>query len=239
MDSFVDVGLSGGMLTTLMVSIERYLGICQPFSKRKRNTWIYVISLLAFTICLNLPQMFEYGYGFENRTVVFTPRPWNNEKYRTIYHLWMKTVMVQLVPIPIMIVLNLAVIRAVRKSSINCGIVEVSNQAYDRRVTSEVTKTLLIVVAIFLLSRIFFFVTNMLYNAGPTSDEFRKKWYFLLPIQDFLLVVNSSVNFVIYCLVGKKFRRAFFDLFWRGREAIRTYTGPVTFNLTKVNTLDG
>ena len=39
------------------------------------------------------------------------------------------------------------------------------------------------------------------------------KWNFIAPIEKLAYMFNSSVNFLIYCLVGKRFRKIFCTVF--------------------------
>ena len=41
----------------------------------------------------------------------------------------------------------------------------------------------------------------------------RELWLTITPIYQLALMFNSSVNFVIYCLVGEDFKQEFFKLF--------------------------
>ena len=52
-------------------------------------------------------------------------------------------------------------------------------------------------------------------SLGRLSVPF--SFFMLLTSSDIFLVVNSSVNFVVYCCVGKEFRHEVWRMFTRGR----------------------
>lgn len=78
---------------------------------------------------------------------------------------------------------------------------------FKKKSKGKSAKTLLIVVAIFLLTHSVDIIYELLCYFGG-EDECS----FLGPIEVFLFVVNSSINIVIYCVVGSKFRREFWLL---------------------------
>ena len=47
----------------------------------------------------------------------------------------------------------------------------------------------------------------------PEKREEMTKWNFIAPIEKLANMFNSSVNFLIYCLVGKRFRKIFYRVF--------------------------
>ena len=66
--------------------------------------------------------------------------------------------------------------------------------------------------------------TNYLCHRIPTILKcFHMKILYFTPLEQwlcdfiarYLVILNSSVNFIIYCLVGSEFRKAFGQVFWR------------------------
>jgi hypothetical protein len=53
-------------------------------------------------------------------------------------------------------------------------------------------------------------------GGGTSSQDFIR---YVNSITNVLMALNSAVNFLIYCLVGKKFRRIFIDMFFGGRRS--------------------
>ena len=73
----------------------------------------------------------------------------------------------------------------------------------------EVTKTLLLVIFVFLFVHLIGITYYILANTAKDQEEFLQKWFLLGPIQQLALIFNSSINFVLYCISGAKFRKEF------------------------------
>ncbi len=72
---------------------------------------------------------------------------------------------------------------------------------------TDVTMTLLVVVFVFVVCQLGNAVSRLLGVTNTFPVPCSNFYHYWFPIGDFLLVVNSSVNFIIYCLFGREFRR--------------------------------
>ena len=205
---WLNMGLSGSTFTTVMVSIERYLGMCHPHLKYGRKTWVYVLLIFIIAISYNLPRFLEYQYDIVNGTLVSTPSPWIDDTYKERYHYLTPIFMEDAIPVTLLLVLNSAIIRMMYFSPHTVG--DVVRKSIRNRGTA--TKTLLVVAAVFLLSKLPCITCKLLYYLGSEEDDFRSKWYFMMPVKKLILMVNSSINFIIYCMVGTKFQKEFLCL---------------------------
>lgn len=68
---------------------------------------------------------------------------------------------------------------------------------------------LLVVVSVFFLCNVLAFIINVLELLDITIDE-------LTMSSNLLVTINSSVNFIIYCIFGQKFRKLFLKMFCWG-----------------------
>jgi hypothetical protein len=134
-----------------------------------------------------------------------------------IYHVALRFLCVSIGPLIVLLVLNILIIRTVgravrQRHAITSGqdLKSTSNRHQD-----DLTKMVIVVVTVFIACQ----VTYLGWRSADTALRFgwiavdASLHYHFLPITDTLLVLNSSVNFVIYCLVGKKFRRLLRDVF--------------------------
>ena len=206
----MNIGLSGSIYSTVVVSIERYIGICHPRVKYERSTWIYAITVVAISVGYNLPRLFEYQYKIENGRLISSKPSWaESESYVTYYIDLCEILIENVVPITLLSFTNGAIIRSMYKSS-QMKINNEKNETQKNRATAS--KTLFLVVTVFMISHIPGFVNKFLYHLGcrGCSDEeemeYRSSWNLIHPIGNLLLMINSSVNFLIYCAVGTKFR---------------------------------
>ena len=92
---------------------------------------------------------------------------------------------------------------------------------------------LLCVVIVFFLCNILAFVVNVL-------EMFGIEIAFLTMINNLLVTVNSSVNFLIYCIFGQKFRKLFFQIFCHNVrhniESTKSMNGNTTIDESRTNT---
>jgi len=201
------LGLYGSIYSTLMVSIERYLGICHWNLTYKRKIWIYLIPILIITIGFNLPSFFDIELYRVNGTIDSSHKSWNDDTYRYRYYFWASIFVEDIIPLPIITLLNICIVREVRRNTMSIG----TNKRSKR--IEEVTKTIIIIVSVFVLVRFIGLLLNILLHFGSKKPEFRDKWTFFVPIYWLLLITNSSINFLVYSMVGTKFRQEFLQYF--------------------------
>lgn len=207
---FLNVGLTGSIYSTVAVSVERYLGMCHPHLKYSRKTWIYIVSVATISISYNFPRFFEHQYAIVNGTLVSTKALWaKSDTYKDRYHMWTPIFIENVIPTTLLLLLNGAIVRMLYCSSKDLRIMAGNN---DRNNRATSTKTLLAIVIVFLLCHIPCVTYKLLYYLGSEEDDYRHKWYFIVPIKKLALMTNSSVNVIIYCFVGTKFRDEFLYL---------------------------
>lgn len=68
---------------------------------------------------------------------------------------------------------------------------------------------LLVVVSVFFICNVLAFIINVLELMDIVIDE-------LTMVSNLLVTINSSVNFIIYCIFGQKFRKVFLKMFCVG-----------------------
>jgi hypothetical protein len=134
-----------------------------------------------------------------------------------IYHVALRFLCVSIGPLVVLLVLNILIIRAVGRSIRQRGTIASGQdlKSTGNRHQDDLTTMVIVVVTVFIACQ----VTYLGWRSADTALRFgwiavdASLHYHFLPITDTLLVLNSSVNFVIYCLVGRKFRRMLCDVF--------------------------
>ena len=208
---FLNVGLSGSIYSTVAISIERYLSVCHPGLKRPfRKTWIYFIVIVGITFSYNLPRFFERRFCVENGTLSSEVVPWaNSETYMYRYHHWATLAIENIIPVAVLVLMNGSILNSIHHSANSKYVVKLGN----KKSYGLTTKILLSIVAIFMICHAPCIVYKILWYFGcmdctETEDSnFRKKWFFITPIKKLFLMVNSSINCIVYCIVGEKFRK--------------------------------
>ena len=86
-----------------------------------------------------------------------------------------------------------------------------ASQSHNKK-DKQMLISVVLIVAVFLVCNSFESVLFVLANQGylPNLDIF---WDYLRPTANFLMVLNSSVNSLIYGICNKTFRNKFYDLF--------------------------
>ena len=86
-----------------------------------------------------------------------------------------------------------------------------ASQSHDKK-DKQMLISVVLIVAVFLVCNSFESILFVLANQGflPNLDIF---WDYLRPTANFLMVLNSSVNSLIYGMCNKTFRNKFADVF--------------------------
>ena len=212
----LNVCLSGSIYSTVAISIERYIGICHPQTKYGRTTWIYIVSVMFVAFSYNFPRLFEYQYKIVNGTLVAPSAPWaEKESYKDRYHDLSEILVENAIPMALLCVTNGAIIRTMYGI---CQKQHLDMETKSRQNRATSTRTLLMIVAVFMISHIPCITFKMLYYLGcrecteEEEAEYRSQWYFIYPIKRLTLMTNSSVNVIIYCVVGTKYRNELMKL---------------------------
>ncbi|XP_035705474.1 FMRFamide receptor isoform X2 [Folsomia candida] len=194
---------------TVAVTIERYIAVCHSLQARSICTWrrarMCVVAVLTFSITYNLPRWFEVitvpDECARMRTNVTTymnemSELRGNEYYIKFYINWAYCIIMYLIPFSGLVVFNFCIYRQVRKANR-----ERAQLSKLQKREMGLASMLLIVVVVFLMCNILPLVNNILESIWNVEVEK------LIALSNFLVIFNSSVNFVIYCTCGERFRR--------------------------------
>lgn len=219
--------------TIALVTLDRYLAVCRPFSRHLRTpkhvrSAVLIVVLLAAVY--NVPQLFE-------RETVRDLDPCTgrskvrssatslrySESYYVVYKTWCYLALRAVGPLVLLVVLNVLLVRTLHRGRrlrrLSCP------SAATRKHRENLTLTLVVVVSVFVACQLPDMGLRL--AVGRTSSTMgqsleRHRFYRNVnAVTNLLLTVNSSVNFLVYCLVGKKFRRIFVEVFIRCKSAER------------------
>ncbi|KAI0224431.1 FMRFamide receptor [Lamellibrachia satsuma] len=193
---------------TVFVSVERYIAICFPLKVASLCTMSKVrctiIGIFCMSVLFNIPRYFEYEYAkadLNNKTSLG-----HSAVYRYLYTCTLYSLFLFLLPLSLLIFLNGKLILALRRGRRMWRTLQVR----QRKEQNLTTIPLAIVVVFFICATPALGVNvidAMHPNLGNSPD-----FIMFLVIANLLVVLNSATNFIIYCLLGTKFRTRLLQL---------------------------
>ncbi|XP_076449194.1 FMRFamide receptor-like [Babylonia areolata] len=203
----------GSIYTCVAFTIERFIAVCRPLhaantctkSRAKRA----ILLIFLWSIVYNIPRCFYYDAQVvwnnqtgEHETQIHLTSLGQNELFQHIYLIYFQLIFMFLVPFLIISVLNTALLLAIKRSL---------HQRQEMSVTAtrehNLTVMLVAVIAVFLVCQFPTIVDNILVAiVGEVEHTTVLQYQLLYTVCTFLVTINSSLNFMLYCLFGKKFR---------------------------------
>ncbi len=206
------IAQTGSVYLTLVVTIERYVAVCQPLRARYLCTYgrarLYVAVVGLFATLYNIPRFFEIDTVeiFDNRynetELFFGPTDLRNDPtYVNVYISTLYLVFMYIVPFTSLAAFNLLIYREVKRAN-------KERARLTRLQQKEIGLATMLMVVVFV-----FFVCNLLALVSNVLEVIGINLAWLNNVSNLLVTFNSSVNFIIYCIFGEKFKRIFFRLF--------------------------
>ena len=196
---------------TVAFTLERYVAVCLPL-KSTRNSGAtrarVVITLVSSaSLVYNLPRWFDFRpvhvTSTDTNTTLLTVEYCQGALYTQIYFSWLYALVMCVLPLAILAVFNTCLIVAVRRSTRRRVRMGVASSARE----NNVTVMLVAVVVVFMVCQVPALVYNVAYAVDRARVETDFRYQVLSHIRNFLVNVNSAVNFLLYCAIGRRFRR--------------------------------
>lgn len=211
--------------------------------RRKRNIYIILIVLMIYVVVYNIPLMFEYKvfrYGglyrnnfYLNHVLkVVRIREWDrlhqDNYYQVIYKIFMAAVLTDLGPMVLLLVFNVRLYKALQemqKRYLNMRNGNITSKDKKHLINSRnLTKMIVIVVTTFTILTLPIFTLKILRTVHQIARELQRfkvaeaiypisSNIYYRTIANVLVSTASSVNFIIYILFARKFRKIFLITF--------------------------
>jgi len=197
------------------VAVERYVYVCHPtrvksycniYKARLISTSVFIImGVLAIPYALRYRSVVQFNNvtGAAQYKVIVTEL-WQNVLFTEIYT-WFQNLMRSIIPLVILIILNTLIIYGLRR----CRIFR-SKAPRKYRITTM----LVIVIIVFLVCITPDTIMSTFFGLGYSEENFLARG--IREITDLLLLINSAINFVIYCI--------FNTIFWCHFQRLFCYT---------------
>ena len=208
---FLNFGLMGSVYSTVAVTIERYISIVHPRFMARPRIYIYSISVITISMSFCLPMFISREYSVVNGTLVMSHKEWAQTHTYEKYYDCFTWFIVSMFPCMNLIICNLSIIIKIYQRPNNSQNCYTLNTTQPSSRLNSTTKILFLVVFVFLLTHTIRLAYKFLYKFRCTNEDedCMSKWYVITPIYKLLLMSNSAVNCIIYCLFGRKFRKVF------------------------------
>ncbi len=197
---------------TVLLALNRYVAICRPFQApsfctvTKARIQVAVVYLFAFIF--NSVRFFQVTVIHENATLTYAQSTAIGEDklFGVVYTNGMYTVLCVLLPLTFLVVLNGKLIMEISRMKARRASVPVGSQPPYREESITLVMIIIIVTVVIChlpdrLLHIFQYVIRYEDRGCGTA------MYFLYALTNLLIILNSSINFFIYYVCRRRFRR--------------------------------
>ena len=228
---------------TVLVTFNRHQAVCEPIGPMRTYAVpmarIQVIFVLIFSILYNIPRFFEHQtlqtVVVDNVTTSYNLG--DNKAYQVIYSNVIYYPVMYILPLSILTYLNVKLIKSLR--ILNRRKEQMTGHRSNNENSAGITVIVIVIVCMFIVCQTPALVNQIFWAVTSAPDRQCGQFHFYFTkISDTLVVLNSSINFVIYCLFGKTFRKIFYEtLCPRSIQDRFTSTTYVTANNAEMETL--
>ena len=209
---------------TVLVTLNRYCAVCRPSvplgAYFLQATKLQVVAVVSFSVLYNTPRFFEHQVMrieeqplHPNATPGTAPNVTyfnvgDDKVYQIIYSNVLYFPVMYIVPLVSLTCLNYRLMRGLREIRQKKAALTGHRAVRD----DHITTIIIVIVFVFIVCQTPALVNQIFWAAMDHADrECGHFHFYYTKVSDVLVVFNSSTNFVIYCLFGKRFRRAFVE----------------------------
>ena len=198
----------------MLFAVNRYIAVCFPLKALRWCTISKVKKQLAivlmFTLLVNIPWFVEsriecmtIDNGTTYRTFVYNMEFAKMDVYVVYYKIVFFNTIISATPLVILTVLNIRLMKALKTSRRNQMEMLSRRQQHD----NNATFLLIIVVVVFITCQLPALIDIViLESTSYQSSGCGGYQFYVTPVINALVLLNSAVNVVIYALVNKRFR---------------------------------
>lgn len=215
---FIITSHTVSMWLTVALALFRYIVVCHHllgprFCNLHRAKQI-IVATLVITVLFCVPNYVLYRWErLENGGYWFNYNVFVTESFK-VFNFWLFGVVLKVAPCILLTVLSTLLIRAMkeanrRRLSLRCGGRRGSS---DRTGDNDRTTHMLVVVVLsFVITELPQGVLALL--SGVDNYIFEHVYVPLGDFWDILVLINSSANFILYCIMSAQFRKTFRKVF--------------------------
>ena len=222
--------------TAMAIVIDRFLIVSRPL---KAIQWCTVKHARVVVICISTAAVLfnavrwprYYFMSFENKgqqhNTTFVSHlsasieNWDEDTYMKVYHISLTFVFIFLIPLSIIVTLNIGLIYHLMKATkhrkqLTGGKAE-KEQDKKTKTSLNVSRMVAVLITIFIVCELPDFIAAII-GAGQFKKDPATYQYFAV-FKEFMIILNSSINFYIYIIFYKRFRKELKSIFcYRGTK---------------------
>lgn len=197
---------------TVSVAVERYIYVCKPMMVKSyctiQRARIITVTVYVLMSVLAIPNALRYqAYEIYNNGTdeiisdLNVSKLWKNVVFAQVYT-WFQNLIRSVIPLLILIGLNACIMYGLRR----CRLSRTKNMKRYR-----ITIMLVFVVLVFMVCITPDAVMSTFFKSGYIEEDYLTRG--IREITDFLLLINSAVNFILYCIFNTIFWKNFLHIF--------------------------
>ena len=205
----------GTVWMTVLIAANRYIAICRPFQAHKlcsmAKVRLQVCLVAVLALIYNIPKFLEYRLASttdEVTNITITTAEATAVQQSTIYNIAYANVLycifVFLGPLILLVVLNVCLIRELVAARQRFLKRQIPIAGEDEE--NNITLVMVIIMAIFVVTQAPAFINTLIGTINPEAYVCGEAYFYYFHISNLLVCLNSSTNFVVYCLFRQQFR---------------------------------
>ncbi|XP_053374230.1 probable G-protein coupled receptor B0563.6 [Mercenaria mercenaria] len=214
--SFGNVFFNASVWLVVALTIERVLFVTHPMTFRPSKKVARLSCFLIFLLCsfINIPRFFCYKV-IKYKGLYYPHGTAFRESIQFYRISWAHALIITFIPISILLITNFILIHALRKAGKERIGLHSNRDEEIRKDQTRLTRTLVAIVIVFIVCTFpSAFVEDpiaySLFGGDRTWIDYLKSPanQMFIYISNLLVFLNSSLNFVLYCSLNRKFRQA-------------------------------
>ena len=222
-------------LTTLVTG-DRYIAVCHPLHAQRLCTlsraYKNMVTVIVIALVFSAPRFFEYRLTDATcHGITRTGLP-ESYVYTILYQVMLYSVVMYVVPMGLLVGLNCRLLWELRRTSLFRATLSQHTKMSTRQVMSAKKSVTLIVVTVVLVCVVCNLIAVVTHIMWSLHHCFASLLYLVAPrrtlsqLGNVMITLNSAINFFIYCVCSRNFRREFVATF-RCRRMRKSSGSPV------------
>ena len=216
------MALLANILTSVCIGMNRYIVVCKPLQATQlcttSNAWKQVICIVLLSLLIILPSFFECEVvKISDGSLMAMCTYFDNKWYYYIYHIGLYFIFGSLIPFGFLTFFCMRVIITLRTAR---------RQPIDRHgdplQETRITSMVFVLLGSFVVCHVYWWIQLFCVYFLPYDTFHSYIWgSYGLSFAELMIILNSSINWCIYCAFFNKFRRAICENAPIGRRQTR------------------